>query len=188
MLAGVTVGRGLMQGLNPHAPFVQVTLVELRAHSGMYQDLTVDGASRFGRARRRTRPPQQSSGHLRVIRDGMARIDSHVERDRRIAVPFDLDVMRTRLEIQVLEHAVVVVDHACIVAVDEHLGVTRCVDDADGAVGEARSDGVVPIASRVTAGLNTAGRSRGSGSNPDDTRTGGSRTEPHTTGDRTRGS
>jgi hypothetical protein len=48
--------------------------------------------------------------------------------------------MRTRLEVQVLKHAVVVVHHTGVVAVDEDLRVRWRVDDSDGAVGESRSD------------------------------------------------
>ena len=50
-----------------------------------------------------------------------------------------------------LEHSVVVVDHACVVAVDEDLGVMWCVHDPDGPVGQSRSDGVLPVACRRIA-------------------------------------
>jgi hypothetical protein len=53
--------------------------------------------------------------------------------------------MRTRREIQVLEHAVIVVHHAGIVAVDQYLRVTRCVHDAEGAEGVVRNNRVVPV-------------------------------------------
>jgi len=86
---------------------------------------------------------------VRAIRDRLTWLDPDIERDRRIARILNLDMMRTHLEIQVLEDAVVVVDDPGIVAIDEYLSVRRCVDDAEGTIQSTRSDRVVTIPATV---------------------------------------
>jgi branched-subunit amino acid aminotransferase/4-amino-4-deoxychorismate lyase len=77
--------------------------------------------------------------HVRVIGHRLTWFDAHVERDRRIARHLDLDAMRTGLEIQVLEHTVVVVNHSSVVTVDEYPRIARRVHNPDGTVGASRS-------------------------------------------------
>src|SRR5262245_7588293 len=59
--------------------------------------------------------------------------------------------MCSDFEIQVLEHAVVIVHHARVVAVDEYLGVGRRIDDPHGSVESARYQRIVAVS--VVAGI-----------------------------------
>jgi hypothetical protein len=78
-------------------------------------------------------------------------LDANVEREARIPRYLDFDVMRTDLEIQVLEYPVVVVDHTSVVAVDEDLGIRRRINDANSAVGTALRKRVIPVSNRRVA-------------------------------------
>src|SRR6478609_15796 len=59
--------------------------------------------------------------HVRAIGDHLSRLNEHVEADGHITGQRDLDVVRPRFEIQVLEDAIVVVHHSSVVAIHEHL-------------------------------------------------------------------
>src|SRR5436190_3336901 len=70
---------------------------------------------------------------MSVVRNGLADLNVHVERNRRLTFGPDLDVVLARLEVQVLEDAVEVVDVARVVAVGEDLRVLGGVLDLDAA-------------------------------------------------------
>src|SRR5205814_699394 len=71
---------------------------------------------------------------LRPVCNGLARTDVDVEHDRLAALRPDLDVMRSRFEIQMLEATVEVVDGADVVAICVDAGVTWRVGNPEAAV------------------------------------------------------
>src|SRR5207302_17318 len=78
-----------------------------------------------------------------VVGDGLPRFYPDIERDRLVPLRADLDPVRPGLEIQVLEHAVEVVDDAHVVTVGVDLGVRRRIDDANAAIRAPGQRGVV---------------------------------------------
>ena len=67
----------------------------------------------------------------------------------------NLDPVRTRLQIQVLEHAVEVIHDPDVVAVGEHLGLVRGVGDPQPAIGPA-GNRIEVAARRVTVRISAA--------------------------------
>src|SRR5713226_6776065 len=75
-----------------------------------------------------------ASAYVCVIGDRLARSNVDVKRDRRRVGRTNLDMVRTRLEIQVMKRAVEVVHDPHVVAIREHLRVARLAADPDAAV------------------------------------------------------
>src|SRR5438128_2563370 len=96
-----------------------------------------------------------------AIGDRLARFHPDIERDRRKSRRPNLNPVRAGFEVQMLEHAVEVVDDAHVIAIREHLRVSRRVDDPDAAVQAAgdnrqvsgRRHAVVAVAVRVTVAI-----------------------------------
>src|SRR5262249_54941222 len=79
---------------------------------------------------------------LSVVRRGVIRRDANLEGERLVSRRADLDAVRPAFDVQLLEDAVEVVDHADVVAIDVDLGLPRldlqakrsCVRERAGAV------------------------------------------------------